>query len=43
MALFREKKMRLIEDKLVEVIDECKLLDIESKDLINMIELLFED
>lgn len=43
MALFREKKIRLIEDKLTEVIDECRMLDISSDELINMIGLLYED
>lgn len=43
MELFREKKLRLIEDKLIEVIDECKLLNINSDELTNMISLLYED
>lgn len=43
MELFREKKIRLIEDKLTEVIDECRMLDISSDELVNMINLLYED
>ncbi len=39
--LIREKKISLIEDKLAEVIDECKLLGIGEEELIEMAKLLY--
>lgn len=40
--ILREKKLKIIEDKLIEVIDESKLLDISLEEIINMLRLLTE-
>lgn len=39
--LIREKKISLIEEKLAEVIDECKLLGISEEEFIEMAKLLY--
>ncbi len=39
--LLREKRLKIIEDKLAEIIDESKLLDISLEEIINMLKLLY--
>lgn len=41
--LIREKKMRFIEEKLGEVVDECKVMGIERTELIEMLTLLYDE
>lgn len=42
LDLLREKKVALIEDKLIDVIDECKLLGIDADSLTRMIGQLYD-
>lgn len=42
-ALIKEKKLRLIEEKLQQAIDECKLMGISEQEVVEMIKLLFID
>lgn len=39
--LIREKKISLIEEKLAEVVEECKLLGISEDEIIEMVRLLW--
>ncbi|MCG9969459.1 GntR family transcriptional regulator [Pelotomaculum terephthalicicum JT] len=39
--LLKEKRMRIIEEKLAEVVDDCKLLGINLAELHEMLDLLF--
>jgi len=39
--LLKEKRMRIIEEKLTEVVDDCKLLGINLAELHEMLDLLF--
>ena len=39
--LIREKKISLIEEKMAEVIEECKLLGIGEEEFIEMVKLLY--
>lgn len=41
--LIREKKLKLMEDKLAEVIEESKDLNISIEDLIEMMKLMYEE
>lgn len=41
--LMREKRMRLVEEKLVEAVEDARLLGIERRELIRMLELLYEE
>ena len=41
--LIREKRMRMVEEQLIAAVDDAKLLGIERKELIRMLELLFEE
>lgn len=43
MELLREKRLRLIEEKLSEVISESKVLGISKDELKEMLELLYEE
>lgn len=42
-ALMKEKKLKIIEDKLVEVVKDSKMLGIEFKEIKEMLEILFEE
>lgn len=42
IELLKEKKLKIIEDKLSEIVEESQLLDIDKEEIIKMIELLFE-
>lgn len=39
--LLKEKKMRIVEEKLTEIVDECKLMGISENELIEMVRLLY--
>lgn len=41
--LMKEKKLKIIEDKLIEVVNESKLLGIEYKEIEAMLIILFEE
>jgi GntR family transcriptional regulator len=41
--LMREKKMKNIEDKLIEAIKECKIIKLSQNELKNMIDILYEE
>ncbi|MFL0249798.1 GntR family transcriptional regulator [Clostridium neuense] len=41
--LLREKKIKVIEDKLLEAIDESKAVNLSVEDLKEMLEVLYED
>lgn len=41
--LMKEKKLKIIEDKLIEVVKESKLLGLEHKEIQGMLEILFEE
>lgn len=41
--LIKEKKLKMIEDKLLEVIEESKNLNISIEDLIQMLKLMYEE
>lgn len=43
LELMREKKLKLIEDKLMEVVSECLLLGLSREDVQEMLELLFNE
>ena len=42
-ALMKEKKLKIIEDKLVEVVKDSKMLGIDFKEIKEMLEILFEE
>ena len=41
--LIKEKRLKMLEDKLMEVVDEAKLLGINRDELIEMLKLIFEE
>ena len=41
--LLREKRLKIVEEKLQEAIIESRLLDLTKEDLINMVKLLYEE
>lgn len=41
--LFREKKLKILEEKLSELVDESKLLGLDINELIQMLTILYED
>lgn len=41
--LIKEKKLKMMEDKLLEVIEESKNLNISIEDLIQMLKLMYEE
>lgn len=42
-SLLKEKKIKVIEDKLLEAIDESKAINLSVEDLKEMLEVLYED
>lgn len=40
--LLRERKLKIIEDKLSEVVEESKILDLEFEEIVAMLRLLYE-
>ncbi|WP_019535153.1 GntR family transcriptional regulator [Paenibacillus ginsengihumi] len=43
MELIREKRIQLIEERLTEIVDECKELDVSLDQLKEIIELLYKE
>lgn len=41
--LIKEKRLKMLEDKLTEIVDEAKLLGINRDELIEMLKLIFEE
>jgi GntR family transcriptional regulator len=41
--LLREKKMKIVEEKLVQAVDEAKLMGIGEDQIIHMLQLLFQE
>lgn len=41
--LLREKRLKIVEEKLQEAIIESRLLDLTKEDVINMVKLLYEE
>jgi GntR family transcriptional regulator len=41
--LLREKKMKIVEDKLAQAVDEAKLMGIGEDQIIHMLQLLFQE
>ncbi|MCY6370883.1 GntR family transcriptional regulator [Clostridium ganghwense] len=41
--LLREQKLKLIEEKLTEVVDESKIINLSFDDLVEMLKILFEE
>jgi GntR family transcriptional regulator len=41
--LIKEKRLKMLEDKIQEVVDEAKLLGINRDELIEMLKLIFEE
>ncbi|NLW39933.1 MAG: GntR family transcriptional regulator [Tissierellia bacterium] len=41
--LMREKKLKIIEDKLIEVVRESKLLDLKYEEIEEMLKILFQE
>ena len=41
--LLKEKKLKIIEDKLNKIVDECKLMGFSYKDIDEMLKILFEE
>ena len=41
--LLKERRVKIIEDKLSEVIEECKLIDLTKEELIDMLLILYGD
>ncbi|MGE5628450.1 MAG: GntR family transcriptional regulator [Solirubrobacterales bacterium] len=41
--LLREKRLKIVEEKLQEAIIESRFLDLTKEDIINMVELLYEE
>lgn len=41
--LMREKKLKIIEDKLIEVVKESKLLDLKYEEIEEMLKILFQE
>jgi len=42
MELMRERKLKIIEDLLAEVVDQAQLLNISKQEILNMLNILFE-
>ncbi|MBV1821314.1 GntR family transcriptional regulator [Clostridium cochlearium] len=39
--MFREKKLRIIDEKLAEVINDCKLMNLSLEEIIEMIKIIY--
>lgn len=41
--LLKEKRMKILEQKMVEVIKEAKAIEVTLEEVVNMVEILYED
>lgn len=41
--LLREKKMKIVEEKLAQAVDEAKLMGIDEDQIVHMLQLLFQE
>jgi GntR family transcriptional regulator len=43
LSLLKEKKLKIIQDKLTEIVDQAMMLGVDKDEIINIIEILFEE
>ncbi|HBH13497.1 MAG TPA: GntR family transcriptional regulator [Clostridiales bacterium] len=43
LSLLKEKKLKIIQDKLAEIVDQAMMLGVDKDDIINIIKILFEE
>ncbi|MDP3385883.1 MAG: GntR family transcriptional regulator [Eubacteriales bacterium] len=43
LELLKEKKLKIIEDKLAEIVDQAMMLRVDKDEIINIINILFEE
>lgn len=43
LSLLKEKKLKIIQDKLTEIVDQAIMLGVDKDEIINIIEILFDD
>lgn len=43
LSLLKEKKLKIIQDKLAEIVDQAMMLGVDKDEIINIIKILFED
>lgn len=43
LSLLKEKKLKIIQDKLAEIVDQAMMLGVDKEEIINIIKILFEE
>ncbi|MBV1756259.1 MAG: GntR family transcriptional regulator [Dethiosulfatibacter sp.] len=43
LSLLKEKKLKIIQDKLSDIVDQAMMLGVDKDEIINIIKILFED